>query len=64
MPADLIERPANPGPRFGPVHEFVKERQLLLGYAVVTEETTVEARSLPSHCPAQQAELYALIRAL
>ena len=35
-----------------------------MGYAVVTEETIVEASSLPSHWSAQRAELYALIRAL
>ena len=43
---------------------LVKWGQWLLGYAVVTEETTVEASSLPSRCPAQQAKLYALIWAL
>ena len=36
----------------------------LLGYAVVMEETIVEARSLSSHWFAQQAELYALTQAL
>ena len=32
----------------------------LLGYAVVMEETIVEASSLPSYWSVQQAELYAL----
>lgn len=31
---------------------------------MVTEETIVEAPSLPPHCSIQQAELYALIQAL
>ena len=35
----------------------------MLGYAVVMEETIVEASSLPSHWSAQWAELFALIRA-
>ena len=43
---------------------LVKQRQQLLGYAVVMEETIVEASSLPSHWCAQQAKLYALIQAL
>ena len=33
-------------------------------YAVVMEETIVEASSLSSHWSTQQAELYALIQAL
>ena len=43
---------------------LVKQGQWLLGYAVVMEETIVEASSLPSHWSAQQAKLYALIQAL
>ena len=43
---------------------LVQQGQQLLGYAVVTEETIIEASSLPSHWSAQQAELYALIQAL
>ena len=43
---------------------LVKQGQGLLGYAVVMEETIVEASSLPSHWSAQGAELYALIWAL
>ena len=43
---------------------LVKEGQRLSGYAVVMEVTIVEASSLPSHWSAQQAKLYALIRAL
>ena len=43
---------------------LVKQGQCLWGYAVVTEETIVEASSLPSHWSTQQAELYALIQAL
>ena len=35
-----------------------------MGYAVVMEETIVEARSLPSHWSTQWEELYALIQAL
>jgi len=42
---------------------LVKQGQWLPGYAVVMEETIVEANSLPSHWSAQQAELYALIQA-
>ena len=40
------------------------KRGQLLGYAVVMEETIIEASSLPSHLSAQWAELYALIQAL
>ena len=43
---------------------LVKQGQWLLGYAVVMEETIVEASSLISHWSTQQAELYALIQAL
>ena len=43
---------------------LVKQGQRLAGCAVVTEETIVEASSLPSHWSAQRAQLYALIRAL
>ena len=43
---------------------LVKQGQRLSGYAVVMEETIVEASSLPSHWSPQQAELYALIQAL
>ena len=43
---------------------LVKQGQQLSGYAVVMEETVVEASSLPSHWSAQWAELYALIQAL
>ena len=43
---------------------LMKQGQRLLGYAVVTEETIVEASSLPSHWCAQWAELYSLIWAL
>ena len=43
---------------------LVKQGQRLSGYAVVMEETIVEASSLPSHWSAQWAELFALIRAL
>ena len=43
---------------------LVKQRQQLLGYAVVMEETIIEASCLPSHLSAQWAELYALIQAL
>ena len=43
---------------------LVKQGQRLVGCAVVTEETIVEASSLPSHWSAQRAQLYALIRAL
>ena len=43
---------------------LVKQGQGLLGYAVVMEETIVEASSLPSHWSAQWAELYALTQAL
>ena len=43
---------------------LVKQGQCLWGYAVVKEETIVEASSLPSYWSAQQAELYALIQAL
>ena len=43
---------------------LVKQEQRLSGYAVVMEETIVEANCLPSHWSAQQAELYALIQAL
>ena len=43
---------------------LVKQGQQLSGYAVVMEGTIPEARSLPSHCSAQQAKLYALIQAL
>ena len=43
---------------------LVKQGQRLSGHAVVMEETIVEARSLPSHWSAQQAELYAPIQAL
>jgi len=39
---------------------LVKQGQWLSGYAVVMEETIVEASSLPSHWPAQQAKLYAV----
>ena len=42
---------------------LVKQQQLS-GYAVVMEETIVEASCLPSHWSAQWAEIYALIRAL
>ena len=40
---------------------LMKQGQRLLGYAVVTEETIVEASSLPSHWSAQWAKLYILI---
>ena len=40
------------------------KRGQLLGYAVVMEETIIEASCLPSHLSAQWAELYALIQAL
>ena len=43
---------------------LMKQGQRLLGYAVVTEETIVEASSLPSHWSTQRAELHALIQAL
>ena len=43
---------------------LVKQEQRLLGCAVVMEETSAKASSLPSHWSAQQAELYALIQAL
>ena len=43
---------------------LVKQGQGLLGYAVVMEETIMEASSLPSLWSAQQAELYAPIQAL
>ena len=43
---------------------LVKQGQRLSGYAVVMEETIVEASSLPSHWSAQWAKLYALIQAL
>ena len=36
----------------------------LSGYAVVMEETIIEASSLPSHWSAQGAKLYALIQTL
>ena len=42
---------------------LVKQGQLS-GYAVVMEETIIEASSLPSHWSAQWAELYTLIWAL
>ena len=35
-----------------------------MGYAVVMEETIVEASSLPSHWTAQKVKIYALIRVL
>ena len=35
-----------------------------MGYAVVMEETIVEASSLPSHWTAQKVQIYALIRVL
>ena len=43
---------------------LVKQGQGLSGYAVVMEETIVEASPLPSHWSAQQAKLYALIQDL
>ena len=43
---------------------LVKQGQQLSGYAVVMEETIVEASSLPSHSSTQWAKLYALIQAL
>ena len=43
---------------------LVKQGQQLSGYAVVMEETVVEASSLPSHWSAQWAELDALIQTL
>ena len=43
---------------------LVKQGQQLSGYAVVMEETVVEASSLPSHWSAQRAKLYALIQTL
>ena len=43
---------------------LIKQGQQLLGYAVVTEKTIIEAGSLPQHWSAQRAELWALIRAL
>ena len=43
---------------------LVKQVQQLSGYAVVMEETIVEASSLPSHWSTQWAKLYALIQAL
>ena len=43
---------------------LVKQGQRLSGYAVVTEETIIEAGSLPSHWAAQRADLHILIWAL
>ena len=43
---------------------LVRQGQRLLGYVAVTEKTITEASSLPSHWPAQWANLYALIWAL
>ena len=43
---------------------LVKQGQWLLGYAVVLDETIVEASSLPSHWSTQWTELYLLIQAL
>lgn len=43
---------------------LMKQEQGLLGYAVVMEESIVEASSLPSHWSAQQADSCALIQAL
>ena len=43
---------------------LVKQGQRLSGYAVVTEETIIEAGSLPSHWAAQRADLHTLIWAL
>ena len=43
---------------------LVRQGQQLSGYAVVMEETIVEASSLPSHWSAQWAKLYILIWAL
>ena len=43
---------------------LVNQGQQLSEYAVFMEETIIEASSLPSHCSAQQAKLYALIQAL
>ena len=43
---------------------LLKQGQQLSEYAVFMEETIIEASSLPSHCSAQQAKLYALIQAL
>ena len=43
---------------------LVKQGQGLSGYAVIMEETIVEASSLPSHWSAQWAELHALTQAL
>ena len=43
---------------------LVKQGQGLSGYAVVMEETIVEASSLPSHWSAPWAKLHALTQAL
>ena len=43
---------------------LLKRGQWLSGCAVVMEETSAEANSMPSHWSAQPAELYALIQAL
>ena len=43
---------------------LLKQGQWLSGCAVVMEETSAEASSLPSHWSTQRAELYALIQAL
>ena len=59
-----LEKPANPGPRLGPVHQWHQPGKRLSGYAVVTEETIIEAGSLPSQGSAQRADLHALIWAL
>ena len=43
---------------------LIKQGQWLSGYATVTEKTVIKTGSLPQHWSAQQAELWALIRAL
>ena len=46
------------------VTSLMKQGQQLSGYAIVKEETVIEASSLPSHWSAQWVKLYVLIQAL